>query len=593
MKSAISDILIWGAVASSVAASFGQHQRQNFEESDCDHKSKSLGKGASGYASQSDANDPHDAYFYRNGRPFGHGDDSYRDHDGVQMHSDHGASYNDGLNREEVHPQYDEENYGSIGSGSSYAGPVPDTFDHGDNGLGDNGHDNTGVMEPYPYPQATGLQNEPSVTASFETVSSPTGSISLGPEETSTEIGSISQSLGPTGSTSADTETISPGPDSTLTTPTPAASDNPSSTASAAPVFTEILCPDVDLQCVDNFYVGCSKRFNQINRAQVSITRIRNVADARICHQRCVDDPTCTAWEDVDIPLGQRGVCYHHHEAITLNITVPYVAATLGVSSFGVRNYCQLSPGPLAPIQPPFASATTNLVTIPASPTSDLCPDFDGRCLNDLAVHCDRSLLADATAQPGFNTTDRPDLTTQRECHEACAADITCQGWMMSPESSNTGVSRTTTCSLVGNGIIQLLNPPPAASPEYVGYSYGVKRGCPKTDDDLLCDPGQCTDSTRIQCRRNLGYDAATGLSDAVGANTVDSALACHQACAEDATCRAWYGSFQDSEVGDGIFVTFFSCYRLLSRAVTLRSDRPAGPPNTIGTDYYGIKGLC
>ncbi|ETS75288.1 hypothetical protein PFICI_12232 [Pestalotiopsis fici W106-1] len=545
MKSTILELFLWCIVASSVAARFGQPQHQTSKYND-EHDLDFSDESNLGYASQTDAIDAYEAKGHKGSEGFGHGKGPHRGHNEFQAHSGHDWSYRGGSHGHEAHPKYGNEDYGSKGSGGYHAKPFHDAYDYGNDKLNGNSYKHAGLTGAYPQPT----------------------------ESESTE---------PTEPTSTDTGTISPGPDSTSTTPTTDTST--SSTTSLAPTFTEILCPEVDLQCVDNFYVGCSKKFNQINPSQQSRTKIEGVQDARICHQRCLDDPTCTAWEDSDMPYGQYGECYHHHEVITLNLTAPYVASSLGVDSFGVRNYCQLSPGPLDPIPPPFAPATTTVVTIPTSSSSDLCPSFDNQCLNGLSIFCDRSLTSDAVPNPFFGCSIQFDITTERQCHEACAANRpACRGWQVYPDGD---------CCHITEGFVSPMNPLPPKTPDTVGYSFASNQGCTTTADDILCGEDQCTDGIRVQCRRDLSTDAATGISDAVGTPNVRTVLACQQACAEDDMCHAWYGYIIENEFDSGLFSYSFGCFRLLNRTITLRSDRPAGPPNTLFATYYGIKGLC
>lgn len=555
MKPTILGLFVRCLLISETMAFSGLHKHWNLEDDDCEPELEPSYAGNSHHESLP-------------GHGHGYGHDFHRGNPGHRNNWDHGNPHHGEAAGHQASSGHDET-YRDRGNGDLYTEPWYDTADYYDDESTPPGYEDVEFTGSYPQPT--------------------TESKSASETESASEIVSNSES-----------------PESTLTTPTTTTSSSSSSTiatTSSASTFTEILCPDVDLQCVQNFFVGCAKKFNAIDSSQVSVKHIEGVTDARICHQRCLADPTCTAWEDSDAQLSIYGTCYHHHEAVTLDPAQPYIRSSLGVNSFGVRNACQFVTGPPTPIPPPdLGPVTATLVTLPTS-ASELCPSFDNRCLNNIRIRCDRDLLADANrtlSSPGLTCAPQANIATERQCHDACLADKACSGWQGKPAPGAPEDGGISSCCHVNQGFILLQNPLPPPSPDFAGGSYGLYSNCPTTDDDALCAEGQCVDGFRVRCRRDVREDSMTGLSGAVqivrGADPpvfVTSVLACQQACAADPSCEAWYGYVTENEPTDGVFVTSFVCLVMRNRKITLRPDLSARPPNQLFPTYYGIRGLC
>ncbi|ETS73561.1 hypothetical protein PFICI_14507 [Pestalotiopsis fici W106-1] len=408
------------------------------------------------------------------------------------------------------------------------------------------------------------------------------------------------------------------------TTPTTSSNtitDSSTTSTRVIPSATQILCPDKDSQCVDNFLIGCAKIFNPVDRPSV-ISRqvdVPGVTNPQICHQLCVEDPLCLAWADADEPEFFFGGCSHYVETIVLNSTDPFLGS-LQINSFGLRGFCDLAipestlttavKTPLTTTSQSStpiltsSSASSNLPTIPTSETS-LCPQLDGQCLNSNIIRCDRDL--DLDVDPPWSNyvcvTPLPIITSERECHESCNPDFTCIGWKMTQvlADASTGVGGGTgeCCHVFGSVVLQDPLPqqqPLATFPEY--NSYGLRFRC---DDggqsEELCPKAEntCLDGFLIKCDRFLEDDLTPATAQFTNdwRDDIFSQLGCHQACAEDLSCTAWGGYSEPLDSGEG-GGEMFDCYHVHT-PVVLQSPLPGfvSEPDPGSSARYGVRGAC
>ncbi|KAK6218828.1 hypothetical protein LQW54_002754, partial [Pestalotiopsis sp. IQ-011] len=268
------------------------------------------------------------------------------------------------------------------------------------------------------------------------------------------------------------------------------------------------------------------------------------------------------------------------------------------------------STAPLATNQSAIADATVSSahgvlpatrVTLQTIPTSEthLCPDFDGQCLNGNIIRCDRVLGIDANATSSrYECEFGPGLsvTSERACHESCRRQGDCSGWQMIQTQifdGSGGDGTTYDCCFV-HGHPRLQDPLPQQSrfstfPAY--YSYGLDSYCTDQSPGLcpMADNG-CVDEFLVRCGRDLEQDvtAAPGAYTAYVVVDILEHLACHQACAENPRCTAWYGNSKSVDVGSALW---FSCWHVFE-LITLQPVL-AGAPSSLSYNYYGIRGAC
>ncbi|KAI0158596.1 hypothetical protein BJ166DRAFT_307634 [Pestalotiopsis sp. NC0098] len=418
------------------------------------------------------------------------------------------------------------------------------------------------------------------------------------------------------------------------------------------PSATQTLCPDNNLKCVDGFLIGCAAVPHLVDVGSRVPKRVGSVINPQICHQSCVEDPLCTAWEDTEEPLFFDGGCYHYTQAFVLNSTEPFLSS-LGINSFGIRGICDLAipdatltTAATTPAATPLTSsqsstitdtatasltspsqsftstaivttalssssqpststavatspsASGDIVTIPTSETS-LCPQLDGQCLNSNLIRCDRDLDLDADPEYSDYTcvSPVPAITSERECHEACLPNFTCIGWKMTQVL--TGAGAPACCHVMGS--LELRDPLPqqlplATFPEY--ESYGLRFRCDGgRESEELCPSAEnsCLDDFLIKCDRFLFDDLTPATADFAfdWHDEIFSQLGCHQACAEDATCTAWGGYSEPLDSGEG-GGELFDCYHVHA-PVVLQSPLPdfVREPDPGSAARYGVRGAC
>lgn len=357
------------------------------------------------------------------------------------------------------------------------------------------------------------------------------------------------------------------------------------------------LCPELDLQYVEDFLKWCRETFSELSIRNTAV--IPNCNDASECHQLCTENPLRRAWEDTDEPTFFGSLCYHYLEALSPKANILFLATGL-LHSAGARGFCYLlllRPGttPMAPSATtdtvsPFASAF--MMTIPTS-TSGLCPYLEGRCGNGAYIRCGRNLYGDANRTTwNFDCVMQPDIEEEKTCHDACILDRTCTGWAGYDEVDHLFSSPTFTRCHV-HEFAALKRPPlnKTSSSPFAYLSCGLKLACPALVANLCpAAENRCVDGFLIQCGRDLRSDAASGFGERVFRPEILENLTCHQACAEDPECNAWYGEveFADADFGGG---GVFECFHALDQTVVLKSDLPEV---SRGLDKcYGVRNIC
>ncbi|KAH8201448.1 hypothetical protein TruAng_004372 [Truncatella angustata] len=247
------------------------------------------------------------------------------------------------------------------------------------------------------------------------------GSETLKPDpiETSTE-STTKSTVGPTDVTTTknSSETTATG-ESNPTTPstTSSSSTTSSMTSAASPLSTFPSCPYYDGYCLGAattlpplIYIRCGRSLSgDATMAPDCVSRPDLIYEGS-CNQACFNDPACKAWSGsyqvpgVGFPNGTYACC-HVYENITLRADVPPVVrgplSPFSGSSYGVRGVCPLG-------------------------ATDLCPYYDGQCVEGVRIHCHGSIETDAASDTGATLGGG---NSQFDCHQSCVEDPTCTAW--------------------------------------------------------------------------------------------------------------------------------------------------------------------
>lgn len=228
-------------------------------------------------------------------------------------------------------------------------------------------------------------------------------------------------------------------------------------------------------------------------------------------------------------------------------------------------------------------------VTLPATDTENLCPVFEGRCLNSNYIRCDRGIADDSDPLlSSYTCIQQSDINTERQCHDTCVANTTCNGWEAERDGVETGPNEIALCCHI-SGFVGLLASPPTHPTDLLYHSYGLKKRCPRAER-FLCPKSEnyCVDNFHIRCGRSLTDDISAPIRSAL-LLAIDEELACHQACAQDPACVAWYGDLES--IFEPPSPEYFNCYHVTGETPQLKSVLATNLPPRFNS--YGIKGLC
>lgn len=270
---------------------------------------------------------------------------------------------------------------------------------------------------------------------------------------------------------------------------------------------------------------------------------------------------------------GYQAVPYPHHHTSSTSMT-----STTSMTSSST------STTSIAPSQ-------VTLVTIPATDTENLCPAFDGRCLNANYIRCDREIADDSDPLlSGYTCTHQSGINTERQCHETCVANTSCSGWDAEREWGETGPDEFALCCHI-SGFVGLLASPPTHPTDLLYHSYGLRSRCPAAER-FLCPKSEnyCVDNFHIRCGRALTNDISAAISSAYQP-AIEEERACHQACAQDPACVVWYGDLEFVFELEGS--ESFNCYHVTGSTPQLKPVLATNLPATFNIRSYGIKGLC
>lgn len=106
------------------------------------------------------------------------------------------------------------------------------------------------------------------------------------------------------------------------------------------PLGSTGMCPYYDSQCVEGIQVHCGPALSIVTDSNTGVREWTFDSTEYFCHQSCVEDPTCTAWDgfqdfgDPEFGGARSYYCYHYNTTIVLNPNIPPGKSSTG---FGVK----------------------------------------------------------------------------------------------------------------------------------------------------------------------------------------------------------------------------------------------------------------
>lgn len=95
------------------------------------------------------------------------------------------------------------------------------------------------------------------------------------------------------------------------------------------PLGSTEMCPYYDSQCVEGIQVHCGRSLGADTGSVPVSSALTNDMTQYDCHQSCVKDPTCTAWDgyydvlDLESGGGLEFECYHYNSTFVLKPDIP------------------------------------------------------------------------------------------------------------------------------------------------------------------------------------------------------------------------------------------------------------------------------